>query len=88
MLADLKANRFKDAQAVYDDLNLIFLNALHYNIEDSQIAKDANTLKVRPWPWARWLAVTRLTRTVLFRESLRQSGPNDLHYPLLVVKHQ
>jgi len=32
---------------VYDDLNLIFLNALHYNIEDSQIAKDANTLKVR-----------------------------------------
>ena len=47
MLADLKANRFKDAQAVYDDLNLIFLNALHYNIEDSQIAKDANTLKVR-----------------------------------------
>jgi len=47
VLADLRANRFKDAQAVYDDLNLIFLNALHYNREDSQIAKDANTLKVR-----------------------------------------
>ena len=47
VLADLRANRFKDVQAVYDDLNLIFLNALHYNREDSQIAKDANTLKVR-----------------------------------------
>ena len=32
---------------MYDDLNLIFLNALHYNREDSQIAKDASTLKVR-----------------------------------------
>jgi len=50
VLADLKANRFTDAQAVYDDLNLIFLNALHYNREDSQIAKDANTLKVRSQP--------------------------------------
>ncbi|KAF9644688.1 hypothetical protein BDM02DRAFT_3121491 [Thelephora ganbajun] len=54
VLADLKANRFKDAQAVYDDLNLIFLNALHYNREDSQIAKDANTLKgILEAEWAR-----------------------------------
>jgi len=49
---------------VYDDLNLIFLNALHYNIEDSQIAKDANTLKVRERPWANGFAVTGLTRAV------------------------
>ena len=65
VLADLKANRFKDAQAVYDDLNLIFLNALHYNIEDSQIAKDSNTLKVRINPPGRGFPVTGLTRTVL-----------------------
>ena len=46
VLADLKANRFKEIQTVYDDLNLIFLNALHYNREESQISKDAKTLKV------------------------------------------
>ena len=32
---------------MHDDLNLIFLNAFHYNREESQIAKDAKTLKVR-----------------------------------------
>jgi Bromodomain len=31
---------------VYDDLVLVFANALHYNENDSQIAKDATTLKV------------------------------------------
>lgn len=33
---------------VYQDLRLVFLNALYYNEEGSQIAKDAATLKVRP----------------------------------------
>ena len=31
---------------MFDDLNLVFLNALHYNEDGSQIAKDATTLKV------------------------------------------
>lgn len=44
---DLASNAFKDTQHAYDDIKLIFLNALHYNQEDSQIAKDANTLMVR-----------------------------------------
>ena len=65
VLTDLKANRFKDAQAVYDDLNLIFLNALHYNREDSQIAKDANTLKVRPNQLTRRRTATNPTRATL-----------------------
>ena len=31
----------------YEDLNLVFLNAMFYNEEVSQISKDAGTLKVR-----------------------------------------
>lgn len=31
---------------MYDDLVLVFANALHYNENASQIAKDAITLKV------------------------------------------
>lgn len=42
----LRANKYKDALQVYEDLTLVFLNALYYNEPTSQIAKDAQTLKV------------------------------------------
>jgi chromatin structure-remodeling complex subunit RSC1/2 len=44
--AGVEKGRYKDAAVVYEDVNLVFANALHYNEFDSQIAKDANTLKV------------------------------------------
>lgn len=44
---NLAKGNYSSAQAVWDDLNLIFDNALLYNEEQSQIAQDAVTLKVR-----------------------------------------
>ncbi|KAG8856813.1 hypothetical protein FRB96_006317 [Tulasnella sp. 330] len=38
---------YTTAQSVYDDLTLLFANALHFNEDGSGIAKDARTLKVR-----------------------------------------
>jgi len=81
VLTNLEANRFKDAQAVYEDLNLIFLNALHYDMEDNQIAKDTNTLKVR---FETGLATTQPNEWCGLGNP--QSGPNDLRCPLPVVK--
>ncbi len=43
----LQKNKYKDALVVFADLSLVFLNALFYNEDGSQIAKDAATLKVR-----------------------------------------
>ncbi|PIL30846.1 hypothetical protein GSI_07014 [Ganoderma sinense ZZ0214-1] len=43
--ANLAQNKYKNPLEVFDDLNLVFLNALHYNEDASQIAKDATTLK-------------------------------------------
>ncbi|GBE78547.1 hypothetical protein SCP_0114360 [Sparassis crispa] len=43
--ATLEKNKYKDPLNVYNDLNLVFLNALYYNEESSQISKDARTLK-------------------------------------------
>ncbi|KAI0344044.1 hypothetical protein BDW22DRAFT_1412656 [Trametopsis cervina] len=42
---NLAKNKYKDAAHVYDDLHLVFLNALFYNEEESQIAHDAATLR-------------------------------------------
>lgn len=44
--ADLKGNKYKDPLDVFTDLQLVFLNALYYNEDGSQIAKDAAALKV------------------------------------------
>lgn len=44
----LEKGRYKDAMDVYTDLSLVFWNALFYNEPKSQIALDAETLKVRP----------------------------------------
>ena len=44
--ASLAKNKYKDALQAYEDLSLVFLNALFYNEDQSQIAKDASTLKV------------------------------------------
>ncbi|KAJ7159464.1 hypothetical protein C8R46DRAFT_1286644 [Mycena filopes] len=41
----LEKNRYKDPLDAYTDLSLVFLNALFYNEPDSQISKDAQTLK-------------------------------------------
>ncbi|TFK84868.1 hypothetical protein K466DRAFT_664886 [Polyporus arcularius HHB13444] len=43
--ANLSQNKYKNALDAFQDLNLVFLNALYYNQEGSQIAKDAATLK-------------------------------------------
>jgi len=44
--AMLEKNRYKDPLDAYTDLSLVFLNALFYNEPGSQIAMDAQTLKV------------------------------------------
>ncbi|EPQ61248.1 hypothetical protein GLOTRDRAFT_135767 [Gloeophyllum trabeum ATCC 11539] len=41
----LKKNSYRNVMDAYEDLNLVFLNAMYYNEEGSQIWKDANTLK-------------------------------------------
>ncbi|KAI9059557.1 hypothetical protein FKP32DRAFT_1596121 [Trametes sanguinea] len=43
--ANLAQNKYKDPLNAYEDLNLVFLNALYYNEPGSQISKDATTLK-------------------------------------------
>lgn len=43
----LERDEYKNALQVYEDLNLVFLNALFYNEEESQISRDTGTLKVR-----------------------------------------
>lgn len=43
---NLAKNKYRDPLDVYTDLGLVFLNALYYNEEGSQIANDATTLKV------------------------------------------
>ena len=47
MLDKLDADEYLDALEAWVDLELIFLNAMHYNKANSQIWKDAETLKVR-----------------------------------------
>lgn len=44
--AGLEKGRYKDALDVYTDLSLVFWNALFYNEPKSQIAADAESLKV------------------------------------------
>ncbi|KAF8525251.1 hypothetical protein BU17DRAFT_42281 [Hysterangium stoloniferum] len=41
----VEKGKYKDSLLVYDDLMLVFANALHYNEQGSQIARDASTLK-------------------------------------------
>ncbi|KAH9927429.1 uncharacterized protein BXZ73DRAFT_48932 [Epithele typhae] len=41
----LAQNKYRHVLDAFEDLNTVFLNALHYNEEGSQIAKDAETLK-------------------------------------------
>ncbi|KAL7285867.1 hypothetical protein ACG7TL_000978 [Trametes sanguinea] len=43
--ANLAQNKYRDPLNAYEDLNLVFLNALYYNEPGSQISKDATTLK-------------------------------------------
>jgi len=42
----VEKNRYKEPTDAYTDLSLVFWNALFYNESDSQIALDAETLKV------------------------------------------
>lgn len=42
----ISKNRYKDARDVYTDISLVFWNGLYYNEPGSQIASDAQTLKV------------------------------------------
>ncbi|KAI0327304.1 hypothetical protein GY45DRAFT_1327801 [Cubamyces sp. BRFM 1775] len=43
--ANLAQNKYKDPLDAFQDLQLVFLNALYYNEPGSQISKDATTLK-------------------------------------------
>ncbi len=45
----LEKARYKDASDVYTELSLVFWNALFYNEPKSQIAADAESLKVRDY---------------------------------------
>lgn len=42
----IEKGRYKEALDVYTDLSLVFWNAIFYNEPNSQIASDAQTLKV------------------------------------------
>ncbi|KAH9920304.1 uncharacterized protein B0H18DRAFT_1024740 [Fomitopsis serialis] len=42
---NLAKNKYRDPLDVFTDLDLVFMNALYYNEDGSQIAKDAKTLK-------------------------------------------
>lgn len=42
----LGKSKYRDALEVFADLRLVFMNALFYNTDGSQISKDAATLKV------------------------------------------
>ena len=46
VVRSLQAGSYKEPLEVYEDLSLVFLNALYYNEPTSQIHKDAETLKV------------------------------------------
>lgn len=46
VVRSLQAGSYKEPLEVYEDLSLVFLNALYYNEPTSQIYKDADTLKV------------------------------------------
>ncbi|THG96542.1 hypothetical protein EW026_g5306 [Hermanssonia centrifuga] len=41
----LAKNKYQDPLQLYEDLSLVFLNALFYNEDGSQISKDADSLK-------------------------------------------
>ncbi|KAH8984669.1 hypothetical protein EDB86DRAFT_2962234 [Lactarius hatsudake] len=45
VLRSLQAGSYKEPLEAYEDLSLVFLNALYYNEPTSQIYKDAETLK-------------------------------------------
>ena len=45
-MRSLQAGSYKEPLEVYEDLSLVFLNALYYNEPTSQIYKDAEALKV------------------------------------------
>ena len=46
MKVALAKSKYRDSLQAYEDLNLVFLNAVFYNEEESQISKDASELKV------------------------------------------
>ncbi|EJD55042.1 hypothetical protein AURDEDRAFT_155279 [Auricularia subglabra TFB-10046 SS5] len=66
VLDNLLKGNYSSAQAVYDDLCLIFDNAMFYNEEESQIAQDAKVLKKTLQDT--WLASTILPKPKQFRE--------------------
>jgi chromatin structure-remodeling complex subunit RSC1/2 len=43
----LAKDEYESCLTAFDDLSLVFLNALFYNEDDSQIAMDADKLRVR-----------------------------------------
>jgi chromatin structure-remodeling complex subunit RSC1/2 len=45
----LDKGRYKEPLDVYRDISLVFWNALFYNEPKSQIAADAESLKVCTW---------------------------------------
>jgi len=55
--AGVEKGRYKDATDVYSDLSLVFWNALFYNEPKSQIAIDADMLKVREFTTSTLLGV-------------------------------
>lgn len=42
----IASNDYKDSLEIYEDLSLVFRNAMYYNEDGSQIWRDAATLKV------------------------------------------
>ncbi|TFK47979.1 hypothetical protein OE88DRAFT_1635762 [Heliocybe sulcata] len=80
----LRKNSYRNVLDVYEDLNLVFLNAMYYNEEGSQIWKDANTLKnLLDNEWRHRSSVLPLPR-----ESPPPSSAQKIHRPALVAAAQ
>jgi len=60
----LDKGRYKEPLDVYRDISLVFWNALFYNEPDSQIADDANSLKV--WSFVTLFQINALTARRVF----------------------
>ena len=76
--AKLNAENYENCLAAYADLALVFLNALHYNEEGSQIAQDAEKLRVRLFSAP---TITGTALTCIHRVFCLPNGKHDKCFP-------
>ncbi|KAG2147502.1 hypothetical protein DEU56DRAFT_909485 [Suillus clintonianus] len=85
--SSVERNRYKDALNAYTDLSLVFWNALFYNEPDSQIATDAQTLKIvleTEWQKRSILPVPRHSPPPSSAQKVHGTGPAAPPHPIVV----